>query len=113
MKRALVTGGTGGIGAAICAQLGEAGHHVFVHTHRQPGRAAEVAASITTAGGSAECPIRRDRRRCKRDCDREMLTHGPIQILVNNAGCLPMRHWRAWRTQWSAPSMSCSMDFST
>jgi 3-oxoacyl-[acyl-carrier protein] reductase len=88
MKRALVTGGTGGIGAAICAQLGAGGHHVFVHTHRQPDRAAEVAASIATAGGSAE-PVQFD----VTDADasaiaiEKMLAQGPIQILVNNAGC--------------------------
>jgi len=103
MKRALVTGGTGGIGAAICAQLGAAGHHVFVHTHRQPDRAAEVAASIATAGGSAE-PVQFD----VTDADassiaiEKMLAHGPIQILVNNAGCTadaPLAGMS--RTQWS------------
>ena len=33
-KRALVTGGSGGIGAAICKQLGAAGHFVYVHANR-------------------------------------------------------------------------------
>jgi hypothetical protein len=33
MKRALVTGGSGGIGAAICKQLGSMGHFVYVHAN--------------------------------------------------------------------------------
>lgn len=88
MRRALVTGGTGGIGAAICRQLGAAGHHVFVHTHRQPDKAAEIAASIAAAGGSAD-RVQFD----VTDADatsiaiEKILAQGPIQILVNNAGC--------------------------
>ena len=34
MKRALVTGGSGAIGAAICRRLAEAGARVAVHANR-------------------------------------------------------------------------------
>ena len=39
MKRALVTGGSGGIGAAICRRLAADGHHVIVHANRSLDKA--------------------------------------------------------------------------
>ena len=42
--RALVTGGSGGIGAAICRRLGAAGHFVYVHANRGIAAAEAVAA---------------------------------------------------------------------
>ena len=88
MKNALVTGGTGIIGAAICRELAHAGHHVFVHTRSRPKLAHEIAAAIVSEGGSAE-PVRFD----VVDADatevalHSLLARAPIQILVNNAGC--------------------------
>jgi 3-oxoacyl-[acyl-carrier protein] reductase len=88
MRRALVTGGTGGIGAAICRRLGAAGCHVVVHTHRQPDKAAQLVDAIVLAGGSAEsiqCDVT-DGDACAQALER-VLADGAIQILINNAGC--------------------------
>jgi len=54
VKRALVTGGSGAIGSAICAKLSEAGNHVIVHANRRLGEAEAIARHIVAKGGSAE-----------------------------------------------------------
>ena len=53
MRRALVTGGSGALGAAICRKLGAAGQHVYVHANSGAERAERVAAEIVASGGSA------------------------------------------------------------
>ena len=87
MKRALVTGGSGDIGGAICRRLAADGLHVVVHGHRHPAQAAAVVADIATRGGSAEAVVfdLTDRTRTAAALS-ELLLAGPIQILVNNAG---------------------------
>ncbi len=87
MKRALVTGGSGGIGAAICRRLAADGHHVIVHANRSIGKAAAVVAEILAAGGSAEAvSFDVTERAAAAAAIEELLAAGPIQILVNNAG---------------------------
>ena len=54
MKRALVTGGSGDIGAAICNQLAAAGLHVIVHANSRLAEAERTAAAIRAGGGSAQ-----------------------------------------------------------
>jgi len=87
MKRALVTGGGGAIGAAICRRLGADGRHVYVHANENVHRAERLAAEIVAGGGSARA-VTFD----VTDGDataaalHELLADGPIQILVNNAG---------------------------
>lgn len=86
-RRALVTGGSGAIGAAICRALARDGAHVAIHAHRNVSEAARIADEIRTAGGSAE-PIAfdvTDAGVTRRELER-LLEGGPIQILINNAG---------------------------
>jgi len=87
MKRALVTGGSGGIGAAICKRLAADGHHVLVHANRGLDRAAAVVAEIQAAGNSAEAVAFdvTDRAATAAALDT-LLEGGAIQVLVNNAG---------------------------
>jgi 3-oxoacyl-[acyl-carrier protein] reductase len=85
--RALVTGGSGGIGAAICRRLGAAGHFVYVHAHRSMDAAESTAAQINAAGGHAAA-IQFDLTDADatRAAVEKMLDDGPVQVLVNNAG---------------------------
>jgi len=87
MKRALVTGGSGGIGAAICRRLAVDGHHVIVHANRSLDKAEAVVAAIREAGGSAEAVAFNVTDRAATAAALEkLLAAGAIQILVNNAG---------------------------
>jgi 3-oxoacyl-[acyl-carrier protein] reductase len=84
---ALVTGGSRGIGRAICEALGRAGWHV-VAVARDERALAATAAAITAAGGRCDYALcdARDRdaiARCVADAERR---HGRIDLLVNNAG---------------------------
>ncbi|KAA0579982.1 3-oxoacyl-ACP reductase FabG [Azospirillum sp. Sh1] len=87
MKRALVTGGSGALGAAISRALAADGHHVLVHANGSPARAAALAAEIAASGGSAEAIAFdvTDAEATAAALER-LLESGPIQILVNNAG---------------------------
>jgi 3-oxoacyl-[acyl-carrier protein] reductase len=87
MRRALVTGGSGAIGAAICRELAGAGHYIFVHAHRNTDAAAAVVASIVAAGGAAET-VAFDVTQPDAVCAAltRLTSTDSIQILVHNAG---------------------------
>jgi 3-oxoacyl-[acyl-carrier protein] reductase len=87
VKRALVTGGSGGIGAAICRKLAAQGCDVLVHANSKLDKAEAVAAEIRAAGGSARAIAFdvTDAAATQAALERE-LEAGAIQVLVNNAG---------------------------
>jgi 3-oxoacyl-[acyl-carrier protein] reductase len=87
LRRALVTGGSGGIGAAICRRLASDGHYVYVHAHRGKDTAEAVVQEITAAGGHAQALFFDiTDTTAARAALETILNDGPIQILVNNAG---------------------------
>jgi len=86
-RRALVTGGSGELGGAICHALAAAGWHVLVHGHHSLARAEETAAAIVAAGGSAQAlAFDVTDAEVSRAALDVLLTEGPIHALVNNAG---------------------------
>lgn len=87
MKRAVVTGGSGVIGAAICGRLAADGCYVYVHANRNRAKAAALAEEICLAGGAAEA-IAFDvtDAEASRIVLEALVAESPIQILVNNAG---------------------------
>lgn len=87
VRRALVTGGSGAIGAAICTALARTGVHVLIHAHLSVERARVLANAIQRDGGSAEIvvfDITDDQQ--VEAAIALMLQAGAVQILVNNAG---------------------------
>lgn len=81
-RRALVTGGSGGIGAAICRTLAARGFEVVVHANSNPETASRLAKEL---GGEAVAFDVTDAAQTLEALER-ILEAGPIQVLVNNAG---------------------------
>jgi 3-oxoacyl-[acyl-carrier protein] reductase len=87
MKNALVTGGSGGIGAAICRRLAADGCHVYIHAHRGLQAAQALVDAIRAGGGSAQAlAFDVTDSRATADALMPLVERQPIQILVNNAG---------------------------
>ncbi len=86
-KRALITGGSGDIGAEICIQLAANNYHVLIHANSRPERAHKVLNQIEDSGGSGEVIVFNitDTKQTRQQLEAA-LTNGPIQVLVNNAG---------------------------
>lgn len=88
MKRAVVTGGSGALGAAICRSLAAADMHVVVHGHAHSERAEAVAREIRASGGSAEalCFDVCDHAAAAGALEGLLERGGPVQVIVSNAG---------------------------
>jgi 3-oxoacyl-[acyl-carrier protein] reductase len=85
---ALVTGGSGHLGAAICQRLASEGAHVVVHYNRGAEAAERVVADIAAAGGSAgsiQANVT-DADEIEQMVKAIHQEHEKIDILVNNAG---------------------------
>ncbi|MES2385756.1 MAG: 3-oxoacyl-ACP reductase FabG [Pseudomonadota bacterium] len=86
-RRALVTGGSGGIGSAICRRLAADGYSVIVHANGNLEKAQALAADITAQGGQAQAVAFDVTDAAATAAALEVLLEGgPIQVLVNNAG---------------------------
>lgn len=85
--KALVTGGTGAIGGAICRRLAKDAYHVIVHTHQSLQNAQKIVQEIILEGGSAEAIAFdvTDSLACAAALEN-VLADSPVQVIVNNAG---------------------------
>ncbi len=79
MKKALVTGGTGGIGQAICRRLSANGYHVMINYVHSEEKAEKLAKEI-----SGE-PIKFDVSNIE-EVEKIAKQIGKIDLLINNAG---------------------------
>ena len=90
MKCALVTGGSRGIGRAICLELATAGYYILVNYRSGHDEAADTLRLIRGQGGDGELlPFDvgdKDQVQTKLTAWLEIDTDRYIEVLVNNAG---------------------------
>ncbi|AWS48636.1 SDR family oxidoreductase [Streptosporangium sp. 'caverna'] len=97
-KIVLITGASSGIGAATAQRLAAAGHHVVLGARRLD-RLAALTATIRADGGSAEhmaldVTSQESVHAFAQEAHRR---HGRIDVLVNNAGVMPLSRLDALR----------------
>jgi 3-oxoacyl-[acyl-carrier protein] reductase len=87
-RKALVTGGSGGIGSAIAERLAADGMQVWIHYRNNPDRARQVADRITASGGMASIigfdVV--DGEQSRQALEALLASEGPVDVLVHNAG---------------------------
>jgi len=85
---ALVTGGSRGIGRAICLELARSGAHVVVNFRSNKKAAEETLELIKQSGGTGEtvCFDVANQEETERNIETLLTRHEAIDILVNNAG---------------------------
>ena len=85
---ALVTGGSRGIGRAVCMEMAQRGHRVAVNYARRSDAASEVVETIRAAGGEAVAigADVSDADAVSRLFDDVKQSLGAVDVLVNNAG---------------------------
>ncbi len=116
MKRALVTGGSGALGAAICRRLAADGLEVIIHANTNEDRALDIKGDIQAAGGKAlTVTFDVTDPDISKAAVTGLLEEGPIQVIVSNAGIhadAPMAgmSFEQWR---SVVARSVSTAFST
>lgn len=86
--RALITGASRGIGAAIARELSAAGHPVIINYRTNRAQAEELASEIRDKGGEVElCPFDvRDAEATSHALARLLEDPRPIGVCINNAG---------------------------
>jgi 3-oxoacyl-[acyl-carrier protein] reductase len=86
-RRALVTGGSGAIGGAICRTLAAEGAHVIVHANTNRAGAEAVAEAIRADGGQAEAvAFDVTDAEATRAALEALTAEAPIRIVVHAAG---------------------------
>ena len=85
MKTALVTGGSRGIGAAVCRRLAEDGLRVVVHYNQNKGKAEALVRELTEKTGLPHLALPAELAE-RAQVEELFRLAGPVDVLVNNAG---------------------------
>ncbi len=102
---ALVTGGSKGIGRAICVELARVGYEVIVTYHSDAEGARETLGLIEAGGGRGSCVgfDVSDGEATRQAMEGILAAHPAVEVLVNNAGRIAdelfvMMSPEAWRS---------------
>jgi len=104
-KVVLVTGGSRGIGRAICQQFAQRGAQVVVHYNRNRAAAEETAVSLQSSNHHIVQAEMADALSLEAMVQEVVAKYGRIDILVNNAGIyedhpLAEVSFEAWQAAW-------------
>ena len=87
IRRALVTGGSGALGSAICEQLARGGMEVFIHANSAIAVAESLAQKIVSSGGSAKAvSFDITNSEAVRSALVPLVEEKAFQIVINGAG---------------------------
>ncbi|MBQ1507428.1 MAG: 3-oxoacyl-ACP reductase FabG [Ruminococcus sp.] len=89
MKNVLITGATGGIGAAIAAAFAKSGYSVIAHTNSKPEKARQLCENLTESFGVEAYPVQADvsnSRSVSEMFGQISKRSGKLDSLINNAG---------------------------
>jgi 3-oxoacyl-[acyl-carrier protein] reductase len=89
-KTAIITGGSKGIGRAVCLELAQRGYYIVVNYQRDTNGAEQTLAMIKDTGGGGEIYQFdvRDVEATEKAIEDLAERHGRIDVLVNNAGII-------------------------
>lgn len=88
LRTALITGGSRGIGRAVCLAFSRAGWQVGVHYHERKAEAEQTVSLITQHGGTSmpyQADIR-DAAQVEAMVTRFVATYGRLDVMICNAG---------------------------
>jgi NAD(P)-dependent dehydrogenase (short-subunit alcohol dehydrogenase family) len=105
-RRVLVTGGSRGIGAAVCRTFAELGDRVAIHYGTSRTAAEEVLASLPGTGHVVVAADLRDAEQVRSMVDDAAAALGGLDVLVNNAGVFYDHHvdevsYEHWQQAWA------------
>ncbi len=89
MKNVLITGGSGGIGTALCVAFAKAGKNIAVHYNKNREKAENLAEVLSQTYGVKAVAVQADvadRQSVNSMFDAVTAELGGVDILVNNAG---------------------------
>jgi 3-oxoacyl-[acyl-carrier protein] reductase len=104
-RRALVTGGSRGVGAAVAVALAAAGHTVAVHCRAETATAESVVAALPGSGHAVVAGDVADPEQVRSFVAAAVTALGGIDILVNNAGVyfeqpISSTSYAEWQEAW-------------
>ena len=106
MKNVLITGASGGIGAALCVAFAKAGNNIAVHYNKNREHAEKLAYILADSYGVKAVAIQADvadRESVNAMFDEITTNLGSIDILINNAGIAQQKLFtKLTQSDWNA-----------